>query len=420
MVENKGITLIALVVTIIVLLILAGISIAMLTGTNGIITRTVEAKAETIKGREREEIALAYSVAKTNNYESENSVVDAKDLQSALNVNGVQNASTSQEMNTIKVIYTDSTNIYYVDEYGKIHEPVSREGIKIGDYINYTPDSAEVYSSTKLAKDITGVTNNTSDITQETLNWKVLQIYDDGRMDLVGSTTSQDIWFLGPLGYNNGVYVINDICESLYSKSSKGITARSINYEDLESWLTENGKANRDKYKSEGGVQFGQTKSYTYCRYYLNLYAHEKGSGINSTTVRTDGIGISEKSAPEFTVPTKETHTRADETGMTVTQTYWDTNINTTNFGDGYEALYSDTRYWVASRYANCSNPVAYFGVRYAGTVSGGIRMYRSDSSYNISNTNCRIRPVVSLGAYTQVTKSIGTNSESNTHIINW
>ena len=42
--RNKGITLIALVVTIIVLLILAGISISMLTGQNGILNRASEAK----------------------------------------------------------------------------------------------------------------------------------------------------------------------------------------------------------------------------------------------------------------------------------------------------------------------------------------------------------------------------------------
>ena len=40
----KGITLIALVITIIVLLILAGVSIATLTGENGILTRAQEAK----------------------------------------------------------------------------------------------------------------------------------------------------------------------------------------------------------------------------------------------------------------------------------------------------------------------------------------------------------------------------------------
>ena len=51
----KGITLIALVVTIVVLLILAGVSIAMLTGENGIITQSQNAKVET----EKEEIAFS-------------------------------------------------------------------------------------------------------------------------------------------------------------------------------------------------------------------------------------------------------------------------------------------------------------------------------------------------------------------------
>ena len=45
--RDKGITLIALVVTIIVLLILAGISISMLTGQNGILKRASEAKIKT-------------------------------------------------------------------------------------------------------------------------------------------------------------------------------------------------------------------------------------------------------------------------------------------------------------------------------------------------------------------------------------
>ena len=47
--NNKGITLIALVITIIVLLILAGVSIAMLTGNNGILTQANSAKDNTEK-----------------------------------------------------------------------------------------------------------------------------------------------------------------------------------------------------------------------------------------------------------------------------------------------------------------------------------------------------------------------------------
>ena len=52
--QENGITLIALVVTIIVLLILAGISIAMLTGQNGILNRAAEAKEKTRVAQEDE------------------------------------------------------------------------------------------------------------------------------------------------------------------------------------------------------------------------------------------------------------------------------------------------------------------------------------------------------------------------------
>ena len=56
--EREGITLIALVITIIVLLILAGVSIAMLTGDNGIITQAQNAKEKTEEARIREEQQL--------------------------------------------------------------------------------------------------------------------------------------------------------------------------------------------------------------------------------------------------------------------------------------------------------------------------------------------------------------------------
>ena len=54
--NNKGITLIALVITIIVLLILAGVSIAMLTGNNGILTQANTAKSDTAKARATEDV----------------------------------------------------------------------------------------------------------------------------------------------------------------------------------------------------------------------------------------------------------------------------------------------------------------------------------------------------------------------------
>ena len=61
--KNFGITLIALVVTIIVLLILAGISISMLTGQNGILNRAAEAKEKTEDANKEEQRKLAQAEA---------------------------------------------------------------------------------------------------------------------------------------------------------------------------------------------------------------------------------------------------------------------------------------------------------------------------------------------------------------------
>lgn len=66
--EKKGITLIALVITIIVLLILAGVTIATLTGENGILTQAQRAKEETEGARENEISSLLNMENMINNY----------------------------------------------------------------------------------------------------------------------------------------------------------------------------------------------------------------------------------------------------------------------------------------------------------------------------------------------------------------
>ena len=62
--NQKGVTLVSLVVTIIVLLILAGISVAMLTGDNGILTQANSAKKKTDTSKNEEIIKLIYNAAK--------------------------------------------------------------------------------------------------------------------------------------------------------------------------------------------------------------------------------------------------------------------------------------------------------------------------------------------------------------------
>ena len=68
--KENGITLIALVITIIVLLILAGVSIAMLTGDNGILTQAQNAKNKTEEAQANEVSDLANIESLINEYQT--------------------------------------------------------------------------------------------------------------------------------------------------------------------------------------------------------------------------------------------------------------------------------------------------------------------------------------------------------------
>ncbi len=98
---SRGVTLIALVVTIIVLLILAGVSIAMLTGDNGILIQANEAKEKNTIGGEKEQIQLAVQSLKMKR--------QAENVTDEINVNGY-----------LRVKYEDSKNEYTVDQSGNI------------------------------------------------------------------------------------------------------------------------------------------------------------------------------------------------------------------------------------------------------------------------------------------------------------
>ena len=112
--ENKGITLIALVITIIVLLILAAVSIAMLTGENGILTQAQNAKKETSIAEEKELIALAYNAVKA---EEKGGAVTAGKLDKELEKD---EADATQEGTNIKVSFRESKREYIIDENGNI------------------------------------------------------------------------------------------------------------------------------------------------------------------------------------------------------------------------------------------------------------------------------------------------------------
>ncbi len=119
--KEKGITLIALVITIIVLLILAGVSIAMLTGDNGILTQAQNASEETEIGKEKEQIALAYNGAVSDKVDQGGSVTDT-DMDNQFELNGTK--ADAEGSSPIMVTFTDTNRSYMIDENGNIIGPL--------------------------------------------------------------------------------------------------------------------------------------------------------------------------------------------------------------------------------------------------------------------------------------------------------
>ncbi len=112
--KNKGITLIALVITIIVLLILAGISISMLSGNNSILSRAGDARDDTVEAQEKEQVELAYVSAAVNNLGGN---VTAQNLQDELDISvGTSKTKvTKNANNTLNVLFKDTEHNYNVN-----------------------------------------------------------------------------------------------------------------------------------------------------------------------------------------------------------------------------------------------------------------------------------------------------------------
>ena len=117
---NKGITLIALVVTIVVLLILAAVSISMLGGENGIITQAIEAKDKTEIGEEKEKVELAAVAAAGKDGWGE---ITEENLEEELDKNiGDGKYTLTKEGDNFVVTYNDSKRSYLVDPNGKVEQ----------------------------------------------------------------------------------------------------------------------------------------------------------------------------------------------------------------------------------------------------------------------------------------------------------
>ena len=118
--NKKGITLIALVVTIVVLLILAGVSINLVLDNNGIIAKSKDARNSAIESDEKEKVEMAYVSAALKKL---GDTVTAEELQEELDSSvgtGKTDVTTNGD-DTLNVLFSDTEHNFNVDE-GKVEK----------------------------------------------------------------------------------------------------------------------------------------------------------------------------------------------------------------------------------------------------------------------------------------------------------
>ena len=404
----RGITLIALVITIIVLLILAGVSIAMLTGQNGILTQAQNAKDKTEYKNAEEKVRLAVMGAM-----SDDGTLTVEKLRTDM-----ANYGGTIEGETFPVTATVDGKSFTVNANGSVGEIVpAPEGLEIGTEVTYTPSGtykweAEYCSSTKAIG--TGdVTIDSSNNNYKISKWKVLDI-KNGKVTLVPEAATSGTVYLGQAqGYNNAVKLLNDACSNLYGNASKGIEARSINIEDIENYMTDdakNGTNGAYKYNNGNATYNTQTSTpYTSSKKYPTIYAKENLSVINRTP-KNNGLGMSEQTSLVGRTDESATDGKLEaSTSIQPYQTYWykdssfmKTAFKTANNGKNYYDLLmpngTSTYYWLASRCVNTYSDGCGFYVRIVGSGRvGACSMYGSNGSASYGSRE--LFPVVTLSS---------------------
>ena len=114
--NKQGITMIALIITIIVLLILSGITISMISGNNSIINNSVKAKDETEIANEKEEIKREI-VHSTNKY----GTLIADELKNNIN-NNIADATASGDDFPILVEFEKTKHKYTINSEGELNK----------------------------------------------------------------------------------------------------------------------------------------------------------------------------------------------------------------------------------------------------------------------------------------------------------
>ena len=352
--NSKGITLVALVITIIILLILAGISISALTNT-GIFQKAKNAK-------QKSEDAELDQNTKLDEYENE------------------------------------------IDKYIPKANSLAK-AVKVGDYVAYKPDNLDDNALTTLKnnlKNYSGASDNTTNsaIARDSLSWRVLDIDEKtGVVRLISATpTKKSIELKGYNGYNNAVKLLDDACSTLYTNSKLASKVQNLKIEDITKYMKTQ--------PTEDTTPYSPTS-----KYYPEIILKEKGQTVNETPGRELDLSEQKEFINQTTKPQVSSWTLKNTF-------WSQTMNNTDSFTDSkyYELFINNgsnyPTYWMSSRCVLAASYGAAFDVRFVLSGDVGARhLYNS-----IDREDSRVyafRPVITLNSNVQVTSGNGSPESS-------
>ncbi len=399
--SSNGITLIALVITIIVLLILAGISISMLSGDNSILQKATDAKTETEKGQEKEIVALAYNSALAKKVSNGDSTpVTVGDLNLELTNHG----ASASESNPIIVTFTNSKRKYTINSNGKIEfagtksddEPQEKtllqalkdNDISIGDFVNYNAPNVSV----TISEEDSGTSNQTINVTTEQstsqMGWRILGYGNsNGELTLdkskatnvllISANGTEQYLELGKSqGYLNGSTILNEICTQFSSDKTNAsnnfsvnkTTGRSVTIQDLYTEM--NWKLETDKIN--------------------DTYVYQNGDWVIGIPLTQINTNTNDSNRSERTIHTENVYSRqiSDEEMFSSI------------------IMYSN-EFWFASKNSYVYNNAAYFAlISFADSIQSALDMFCVNG--NVSTNANTIRPIISLSSNTMYGLSDG------------
>ena len=258
--NNKGITLVALVVTIVVLLILAGVSINLVLGNNGIIAKAQEAKTKQAE-------------ASQNDLKGMNSLIEQ--MESTLNGSG-NGGKTEPET----VPYLPSDDFHYDTSTSIDTGLVIKDG-KENEYVwVVVPRTAAVYKTTGLGKTTFTDADYTS-IEKDLKDYTSIYVTESGYSDLYYPDDKNVGWFADETAYNN---LKNSMLKSVYKNGGFYVGRYEAGIETTGTNRTSNTDKNSEgKYITPSTTPVSKADAYPYT-YVTRTQAQNLASNVNSGT----------------------------------------------------------------------------------------------------------------------------------------